>query len=216
MIGCGNAPFSPDMFNAGYKGIWNTDLSSVVIQTQKRVYPKMKWDVMDALETGLEDNSIEAIIDKSLIDTLMCATGGNMLLERMMKEMHRVMEVGGTFITLSLHGKEEIIKAKVFEKDKLHWQTDYFRLKCGRWNATKDRHTSVAHTVIVCKKIAPGQASPTTPLTLSGTLTEEEEAFLRRKQKMAVQAFATEMATIDELVSCPPFFATLNPITLTC
>lgn len=32
IIGCGNAIFSEDLFDAGFKHIWNIDISSVVIE----------------------------------------------------------------------------------------------------------------------------------------------------------------------------------------
>ena len=32
MIGCGNARLSEDLYDAGYENIWNTDISSVVIE----------------------------------------------------------------------------------------------------------------------------------------------------------------------------------------
>ena len=32
VLGCGNANFSEDLYDAGYHNIWNVDISSVVIQ----------------------------------------------------------------------------------------------------------------------------------------------------------------------------------------
>ena len=39
LIGCGNAPFSIDMYNDGYHKIRNSDYSEVVISQQKRKFP---------------------------------------------------------------------------------------------------------------------------------------------------------------------------------
>lgn len=101
LIGCGNAPFSPDMWvvcwnsveshyrarfhltvdaiitsdrykKGGYKNLWNTDLSDVVISQQAAKYPKQRWEVMDILDMKLPDLSVKCLIDKSLIDTLLC------------------------------------------------------------------------------------------------------------------------------------------------
>lgn len=72
MIGSGNADFSPDMYNDGYHNLTNIDLSDVVIDQMKNKHPEMKWLVMDALNTTFESNSIETIVDKSLIDTILC------------------------------------------------------------------------------------------------------------------------------------------------
>merc|ERR1712178_466582 len=77
--GCGNAPFSPDMYDAGYRNQLNFDTSDVVIQQMRSLHQSrsgMKYEVMDA--TSLEecsDSSFDAIVDKSLIDTLRCCQG---------------------------------------------------------------------------------------------------------------------------------------------
>ena len=74
--GCGNAPFSPDMYDAGFTNQLCCDTSDVVIKQMKEAHietrPKMEWEVMDATDTGLDDESFGAIVDKSLIDTLLC------------------------------------------------------------------------------------------------------------------------------------------------
>ena len=60
------------MYNDGYANIVNADYSTVVINQQRRKFPHMRWVVMDALATKLEDESVPAIVDKSLIDTVLC------------------------------------------------------------------------------------------------------------------------------------------------
>lgn len=57
----------------GYKRIVNTDLSDVVINQQVVKFPDLTWKVMDALNLDYSENSFPVIIDKSLIDTLLCA-----------------------------------------------------------------------------------------------------------------------------------------------
>lgn len=70
--GCGNAPFSPDLFEAGYQNQDNIDISDVVITYMSKKYPKIRWNVMDALKMDYPDCTFPFIIDKSLIDTLLC------------------------------------------------------------------------------------------------------------------------------------------------
>ena len=95
IIGCGNAPFSVDMHNAGYYNTINADYSEVAIAQQKKKFPDMNWVVMDAMgnflyfiiclqsnftmthyvhtiETKLASGSMPVIVDKSLIDTVLC------------------------------------------------------------------------------------------------------------------------------------------------
>lgn len=52
----------------------NTDLSDVVIKQQAEFFPEQTWKVMDAMKLDFADKSFPVIIDKSLIDTLLCAS----------------------------------------------------------------------------------------------------------------------------------------------
>ena len=72
LIGCGNAPFSVDMYNDGYTNILNVDYSTVVIKQQSEKYPHIKWQVANAMSMPQPDCSIHSIVDKSLIDTVLC------------------------------------------------------------------------------------------------------------------------------------------------
>merc|ERR1711871_1866110 len=76
--GCGNAPFSPHMYDAGFTNQFNFDTSAIVIQQCKErntTREGMQWEVLDACDLPLKNESFEAIVDKSLIDTLRCCTG---------------------------------------------------------------------------------------------------------------------------------------------
>jgi len=55
-----------------YNRIVNIDLSTVVIKQQAEKYPEQQWKVMNATNMDFGDKSFDAVIDKSLIDTLMC------------------------------------------------------------------------------------------------------------------------------------------------
>lgn len=73
VIGCGTAPFSTDMYIDGYFNIINADYSKVAIDFQEYRYPFMRWMVVDALNTKLEDASVPCVIDKSgPFDSIMC------------------------------------------------------------------------------------------------------------------------------------------------
>ena len=54
VVGCGNAPFSEDMYDDGYHNIVNNDISEVVIDIMKDrnsvQRPGMQWLVMDATD----------------------------------------------------------------------------------------------------------------------------------------------------------------------
>ena len=183
----------------GFTQVWNTDLSEVVVKQQQEKFPHMRWDVMDAMDTGLPNESLEAVIDKSLIDTLMCCQNSFKMLRCFMTEMYRIMQPRSFFMTFSLHTIDEV--RKIFEQPYLHWKVDYFRLRCSRWNETDQRRTSVAHTMIVCEKIPASEPIPIDiPLSLSGTLTPEMEARLEKHAAATVERVAFDCASKGDLV----------------
>ncbi len=52
----------------------NIDLSTVVVNQQAAKYPEQIWKVMNALNMDFPDNNFPVVIDKSIIDTLLCAS----------------------------------------------------------------------------------------------------------------------------------------------
>ena len=51
----------------------NIDISSVVIEQQCSRHPEISWAVMDVTCMSFDDARFPVVIDKSLIDTLLCA-----------------------------------------------------------------------------------------------------------------------------------------------
>lgn len=75
--GCGNAMFSSELHDiGGYKNLLNFDNSMVVINQMRERFPSMRWEVMDVLSLDIDDKSVPYVIDKSLIDTLLCYKDG--------------------------------------------------------------------------------------------------------------------------------------------
>jgi ubiquinone/menaquinone biosynthesis C-methylase UbiE len=70
-----NTPFARRYSVGGYNRLVNIDLSSVVIKQQASKYPEQIWKVANALNMDFPDRTFPVVIDKSLIDTLLCASG---------------------------------------------------------------------------------------------------------------------------------------------
>ena len=115
IIGCGNAPFSADLYDAGYSGIVNVDYSATVIAAMHERHavrrPAMQWRVMDMTAMNvLDDASFDVVIDKAAMDALMTGEGDvwNPAAEvitascAMCAHVARVMKDGGTFVQISL------------------------------------------------------------------------------------------------------------------
>jgi EEF1A lysine methyltransferase 4 len=81
MVGCGNAPFSADLYHAGFTNITNIDYSETVIDSMRSRHahldPPMQWHVMDmttlenAVHGPLDSGYYHVVIDKAAMDALM-------------------------------------------------------------------------------------------------------------------------------------------------
>jgi len=53
-------------------------------------------------------STFDAIVDKSLIDTIMCYSDGMEKIEALFRELHRVLKPNGIMVTVSLHKESEV------------------------------------------------------------------------------------------------------------
>lgn len=115
VVGCGNAPFSPDFVAySGYgKDSVHIDYCPIVIHQQQKKYPDIDFRVIDALDMKeFDDSEFHVVIDKSLLDTTMCYENGNEATRKLFKEIHRVLKPGGRLISISLHDEETVLAYK--------------------------------------------------------------------------------------------------------
>ena len=108
VLGCGNAPFSAEMHHTRTFGcITNIDVSEVVIRQMQLKDPAMEWTVADATNLPFADSSFDAVFDKGLMDTVICAEGG--AVQRVLHEAMRVLQPGGSFVVMSLHTPQTLL-----------------------------------------------------------------------------------------------------------
>jgi ubiquinone/menaquinone biosynthesis C-methylase UbiE len=119
IVGCGNAPFSFDFTSrSGFKtkNIIHIDYCHVVIEQQKERHPDLDFRLVDALNmVDFDDHTFDFIIDKSLLDTMICYHDGHDTTEKLFNELHRVLKPGGRVVTISLHTEEEVKQFKSSE-----------------------------------------------------------------------------------------------------
>jgi len=81
MTGCGNSKFSEHLYDLGYKNITNIDFSGIVIdqmkERYKESYPEITFLEMDACDMTFENNSFDFILDKGLLDSILCGEGSS-------------------------------------------------------------------------------------------------------------------------------------------
>jgi ubiquinone/menaquinone biosynthesis C-methylase UbiE len=103
-LGCGNSEFSENMYDDGYHNIKNIDISHYVIDLMKersKNRPEMTYEVMDVRDIKYESNYFDLAIDKSTIDALLCGDDAFINVAKMIKEVQRVLKVGGYYMIIS-------------------------------------------------------------------------------------------------------------------
>jgi EEF1A lysine methyltransferase 4 len=150
--GAGNAPFSVDLEAVGgYRHLTNIDLSPVVVKQMQEKCPSQIWRVMNVTDLKFGDGTFPFIVDKSLIDTLLCYNDSALHTAAMVDELYRVLSPGGRFITFSLHSIDEVVH--YFRRDDQYdWSVSCHWVKSSRWDAGIHRRRAVAHALIICDK----------------------------------------------------------------
>ena len=158
----------------GYNTICNIDISSVVISQQQEANPEMQWMVMDAMNTTFPNESCPCIIDKSLIDTILCYKNSDVSTFSLIQEMYRVLAPGGTYVTFSLHAEDEILDYFAF--DEFQWAISTFKVLNPRWTSeAQSCRRSVSHSMVVCHKPYKDGCYPVSlPLSLTNVLSDDE------------------------------------------
>lgn len=103
-LGCGNSEFPENMYDDGYHNIKNIDISHNVINLmipRNKDRPEMTYEVMDVRDLKYESNSFDLAIDKSTIDALLCGDNAFINVAKMIKEVQRVLKVGGYYMIIS-------------------------------------------------------------------------------------------------------------------
>ncbi|KAH7426419.1 hypothetical protein KP509_10G001400 [Ceratopteris richardii] len=105
MVGCGNAALSEDMVKDGYQRITNIDISSVVIEAMRKKYKDctqlscLTMDVRDM--SSFADQEFDFVIDKGVLDSLMCGSNAHQNAAKMLSEVCRVLRPGGGYMLVT-------------------------------------------------------------------------------------------------------------------
>ena len=113
-IGCGNSKLSADLSEEGYEDITNIDFSNKVItimeQTYKEKFPKMKFQVMDVLDMKeIPNGTYNTVLDKGTLDCILSGDNSVPNAAKMMSEVFRVLAPGGHYMVIT-YGDPDVRK----------------------------------------------------------------------------------------------------------
>ena len=131
ILGCGNSPFGPSLYQDGYHNITNIDFSSTVIDLQRQRHldkPEMKWLTMDIMDLKFDKSSFDIVVDKATTDALLVDEGDpwnpnpNCLdfISKVCQETIRVLIPAGIFIVLSF-GQPHFRIPNYLNKEEYQW-----------------------------------------------------------------------------------------------
>ena len=72
VVGCGNSPFSAELFARGYRRLVSVDNCASIIAAQRDRHPMLVWREADVRSLPFADGSFDVVLDKGLLDNLHC------------------------------------------------------------------------------------------------------------------------------------------------
>ena len=113
-VGCGTSKLAEDLYIEEITNVTNIDFSENAIKIMEDRYKEqkveMKYKKMNA--TNMEEftnGSFNVVLDKALLDSVLCGENALPIVDKMINEIYRVMVNGGYYIVIS-NGNEETRK----------------------------------------------------------------------------------------------------------
>ena len=111
----------------------------------------MEFSVMDATKMdALPSKCFDLIIDKALMDSLLCSEESSRDVTRMVSEMHRVLKDGGTYVVVS-HGSPSN-RLQYLDTKNTSWRVDWRQLPKPHVDGFEEMGTSPFHYVYFMTK----------------------------------------------------------------
>jgi ubiquinone/menaquinone biosynthesis C-methylase UbiE len=111
LLGCGNSTMAEKMYESGFLDITGVDFSHEVIDiniAKYREWPGMDFVVENVTSMAdFDDGKFDLIIDKACTDALMCSFNSVEDVDRMNKEVYRLLAPAGQYFSIS-YGVQEM------------------------------------------------------------------------------------------------------------
>jgi ubiquinone/menaquinone biosynthesis C-methylase UbiE len=151
ILGCGNCKLMLDMFQNGYKTMDCVDWSDTVIQKMKSKHAALKgmnFTTMDVTSLDFGDSSYDVVIDKAVMDSILCGEGSTDKVIAMMMEVQRVLKPGGVFMSVT-HGEKDT-REFYFKHPKLSAWDIQLEQAAKDSVSLKDTEPKFFHSVFMC------------------------------------------------------------------
>ncbi|KAM3403868.1 hypothetical protein ACQJBY_007145 [Aegilops geniculata] len=131
MLGCGNSLLSEDMAKDGYQNIVNIDISSVVIEQMKEKHmdiPQLTYMQLDVRDMSFfGDGSFDCIIDKGILDAMMCGDDAPHGAYKMLAEVARLMRPGGIYMLITYGAPKE--RLTLLNQVQCRWEVELYIMR---------------------------------------------------------------------------------------
>lgn len=114
------------MYDDGFVDMLSVDYSEVVIEKMRNAnadLPELKFEVQDAREMRIDNESVDVIIDKGTLDAILCGSESSKNAGAMLYECHRVLKPGGVLIVIT-YGQPPS-RLNYLEKPRLTWRVQH-------------------------------------------------------------------------------------------
>lgn len=101
-IGCGNSRLGEELYNDGYRGIMNIDISQAVVDKMSQKFAgnsDLSFMQMDITNMTFADASFDVVMDKGTLDALY--TGLPAGVKHAVAHIYRMLTPGGVFVSMS-------------------------------------------------------------------------------------------------------------------
>ena len=102
IVGCGTSRIAEEMYEDGFQHLTSIDLSYSAVKLMqeeyKERYSNLTFKQMDVRNLQFKDGTFDVVIDKALLDAMVCGDGAKGNSESMLKEIYRVLSPTGTSI----------------------------------------------------------------------------------------------------------------------
>jgi ubiquinone/menaquinone biosynthesis C-methylase UbiE len=126
VVGAGSSNMPEDLVNEGYTDVVVNDISRVAMKMQqvrlKHLSENITYQTGNMTDMDMPDGTIDAIIDKALLDSLYCSAMGDTVVAQYIQEVMRLLCNTGCFIIISYMPPEDALPLlEQFDIDEPHY-----------------------------------------------------------------------------------------------